>query len=170
VKAKGVTIWRFFAILVAMLMALIVGAIMMPGEYGFGRIAPAEAAAVAAIRVLNEAEARYASQYDAGFTDTLQKLGPPSSGQPSREHASLVDAPLAGNGSRDQTGFARNGYVFRYTPGKEKPGNPSGIRSYVITADPTTRGKSGQRSFYSDESGVIRANATAGASGGDEPI
>ena len=166
--------WRIVPVvgklLLAAACAVVVASIAFPGEHGWSRIAPNEVSATKTIRKLNEAEERYASRYGIGFTDTLGKLGPPSSGQPSREHAGLVKVDLAGNGSDGPATFSRNGYVFRYTPGTETTGRPGEVRSYAINADPISRGSSGQRSFYSDQSGVIRANAIVPASASDAPI
>lgn len=50
---------------------------------------------------------------------------------------------------------SRGGYNFIYTPGE--PVNHA-IRSYTITAVPNESGRTGQRSFYSDESGEIHYN------------
>src|SRR5258708_2687349 len=93
--------WRALAMLgrlaLVAIVAVVVAVILVPVEYGFGPIAPNEASATATIRSLNAAEERYASKYGNGFTDTLAKLGPPSAGQPNRNHADLVDSVLAGS-------------------------------------------------------------------------
>ena len=45
-----------------------------------------------------------------------------------------------------------------------------GSSSYEVDADPITRGTSGQRSFYTDQTGVIRAEETAPATSESTPI
>ena len=42
--------------------------------------------------------------------------------------------------------------------------------NYAITAQPITPGTTGQRYFYTDQSGVIRANASGAATSGSTPI
>ena len=54
----------------------------------------------------------------------------------------------------------KSGYTFTYTPGEKVNG---AIRSYTITAVPDQVGSTGQRRFYSDESGEIHYNAAAPA-------
>lgn len=58
--------------------------------------------------------------------------------------------------------ISKYGYFFSYRTGKEG--------GYEIHADPIARGSTGNRSFFVDESGVIRANATAQASSVDNPL
>jgi hypothetical protein len=67
----------------------------------------------------------------------------------------LIDSVLAGG--------TKSGYVFSFTPGTAN-------LSYQINADPITRGQTGQRSFFTDSPGVIRANVAAAASNTDTPI
>ena len=45
-----------------------------------------------------------------------------------------------------------------------------GAGDYTTNADPQTRGTTGQRSFFSDQTGVIRFNQTAAAAAGDLAI
>jgi hypothetical protein len=42
--------------------------------------------------------------------------------------------------------------------------------TYVDNADPVNAGTSGQRHFYSDQTGVIRVNQSATAGTGDGPL
>src|SRR5712692_4165546 len=44
------------------------------------------------------------------------------------------------------------------------------VNTYTITADPTSRGNTGQRGFFTDQTFVIRANSTGTASATDPPI
>jgi len=67
----------------------------------------------------------------------------------------LVSSPVA-------TG-TKSGYHFTYTPA----GN---YLSYSVTASPTTANVTGQRYFFSDQSGVIRYNLTSTASSSDAPL
>jgi hypothetical protein len=98
-----------------------------------------EASAVGSLRTLNTANVTYASTYDLGFAPSIQALGGEGK-EPTPEHALLIDPVLA---SGD-----KNGYVFRY--------ERSGQDTYTITARPKPGSVSGKRSFFTDESGVIR--------------
>jgi hypothetical protein len=44
------------------------------------------------------------------------------------------------------------------------------IPTYAITADPSNRGTTGQRGFFTDQSGVIRFDATTTATVASTPI
>ena len=133
------------------------------------RIPANDASACATLRTLNAAEDTYASTYHAGFSDSLRQLGGAAEGnKPNKMAADLVDPILSGNGpGGTATTFTKNGFSFRYSPGPSTSGK---IGAYTITADPIARGSSGQRSFFTDKTGVIRANATDGAHAGDDPI
>jgi type IV pilus assembly protein PilA len=133
------------------------------------RVAANEASATATLRTLNAAEDTYASTYHAGFSDSLRQLGGVAEGnKPDKRAADLVDPIIAGNGpGGTATTFIKNGFSFRYSPGPSSSGQ---IGAYAITANPIARGSSGQRSFFTDKTGVVRANATAGAGADDNPI
>jgi prepilin-type N-terminal cleavage/methylation domain-containing protein len=167
-KNKG---FSLIELLIVVAIILIIAAIAIPNLLR-SRIAANEASAVASLRTLNTAEVTYASTYNSGFTSTLGQLATPSSGQPSWSAADLVDPILSGQQSSSNsftgTTFTKNGFIFAYTnPGT---GSYPQIAVYAVNADPMARGSSGQRSFYSDQSAVVRANATAGATSGDNPI
>jgi hypothetical protein len=51
----------------------------------------------------------------------------------------------------------KSGYTFTYTPGEKVNG---AIRSYTITAVPDQVGTTGQRRFFSDETGEIRQSSS----------
>ena len=99
-----------------------------------------ETAAVAAIQTIHKMQVQYQSQYGR-YAASLTELGPPQSGA-----ASPASADLIGN---DLALGEKQGYKFTVT------GNSGG---YVINANPITYGSSGNKSFYSDQSMVIREN------------
>ena len=99
-----------------------------------------EMAAAKAITTIHTAETQYYSQYGR-YASSLNELGPPTSGA-----ASPAAADVIGN---DLSGGEKQGYKFTFT------GNAGG---YVINANPTAFGNSGSRTFYSDQSMVIRQN------------
>jgi hypothetical protein len=90
-----------------------------------------EITAIRALRTIHTAQVQYFSQYGESAA-SLKELGPP---------AGLIDGELA-SGTKD-------GYRFTMT------GNASG---YAIHADPESHGKSGSRTFYSDQTMKIRQN------------
>lgn len=127
-----------------------------------------EPAATATLRTLTTAEVVYEATYKSGFTDNLTRLCPPGAGkQPDAGHADLVDPVLCGRGP-DGTPltFTKNGYRFTYIP----TGKFGEVKEYTIQADPMVRGSTGLRSFFIDQTAVIRANANAQATASDKPI
>jgi hypothetical protein len=110
-----------------------------------------EASAIASVKEINEAEMIYASQHpDLGFTKALAVLGTPGAG--------TIDNSLASGRKR--------GYNFSYYPGEKIYG---AIRSYWLIAVPAQVGTTGERRFYSDESGEIHYNA-AGSADATSPV
>jgi len=140
------------------------GPALLPHRRG---IASTEAATTGNIRMLNIAESTYSEQYRS-FSDTLTKLCPPATGgQATKNSADLLDAERCGATSKE----SRNvvilwGYIFSYAP----IGRIGEIRRYSVHADPIFRGRSGQRSLYADESGIIRSNSMRSATASDSPI
>ena len=101
-----------------------------------------EAGAIMALRTLLSAEATYQATVGNGDYGTLEELG--------REK--LVDYVLAEG--------HRYGYLFRVRREKYSHESPA---SFEIVAVPRTYGRTGRRSFYIDETGVIRAADKNGA-------
>jgi prepilin-type N-terminal cleavage/methylation domain-containing protein len=154
-------------LLIVATIILIIAAIAIPNLLR-SKMAANEASAVGSLRVLNNSEVTYNMTYNSGFTGGLNVLGPPPAGQqPTYLYADLVDTNLAGLESLgSDTGFVKSGYVFHYNV----TGTFPLISYYSFNADPQVRGSSGQRSFFTDDPLVIRANATAQASSTDLPI
>ena len=99
--------------------------------------------------------------------DTLTKLGAPEPGKaPNIDAADLVDPRLAGKeAGGTPIGFVKNGYRFTFVP----QGEFGSVQHYSIRADPE-RAEPGQFSYFTDESGVVRANKTQPATAKDNPI
>lgn len=119
------------------------------GTYGQGQLnspTPSDqASAVGCLRSIITAEAYYSKHYPAGFSPTLASLRvPPKGVQPSASAAALLTDSL--------TSGTRNGYIFTYTAG---PKDSSGkITTFSVTARPISW-KTGVRSFFDDQTGVI---------------
>jgi type IV pilus assembly protein PilA len=141
-------------LLLVVAVILVIAAIAIPSLV-HARMAANEASAVGSLRTMNSAIVNYCSTYGIGYPALLANLAPAST--PSSSSADLLDPVLASG--------LKGGYVFTYSPGA--PDSHGIINSFTLTADPTSRGNSGQRGFYTDQGLVIRANATGTASATD---
>jgi hypothetical protein len=123
-------------------LALVIAAILIP-HMMVSRVAGDEASAVAAMRSINRAQAAYADKHaNKGFASTLSELGQGSG-------ADVIDQDLAVG--------RKMHYTFAMTAG---PADLHGrITMYSIVARPERFGKDGVRSFFNDESRVIRYTA-----------
>ena len=142
-------------LLIVVAIILIIAAIAIPNLLR-SRMAANEASAVGSLRTLNTAAVTYSSTYPgAGYPASLAALG--TSGAATSASADLVDSVLAAG--------TKSGYTFAWTAGN---GTPS--TGYSIAANPVSRGTSGQRGFYTDQSGVIRNDSTAAATSSSAPL
>ncbi len=164
-KQKG---FSLIELLIVVAIILIIAAIAIPNLLR-SRIAANEASAVGSVRTINTAEVTYASTYNnVGFTVTLTDLGdggvtPCVAGATS---ACLIDRVLANASGAAGCANPKSGYCFAL-------GGASGSVpevTYTITAEPAVRGQTGQRGFFSDQSGVIRFNATGAATVASTPL
>lgn len=105
------------------------------------RMASNEASAVGSIRSINASAANYFASY-GHYPPSLRNLGPPPSGPPSENGADLIDRVLA----RGQ----KSGYLFSYHA-------DSGTSGYRLSALPLEPSQSGLRRFFSDQTGLVRA-------------
>jgi type IV pilus assembly protein PilA len=135
-------------LLIVVTIILIIAAFTIP-RLTKSTIPAHEASALASIRAVNEAEMIYASSHpDLGFTADLAMLG----GTTQSGGEGTIDNVLASG--------RKSGYTFTYTAGEKVNG---AIRSYTITAVPDQVGTTGQRRFFSDESGEVRFNSSGPA-------
>jgi len=151
---------------------LIVAAIAIPNLLR-ARMAANEASAVGSLRTINTATITYAATYGNGFAPDLKTLD--GSGSADCNHAQLIDATLASG--------QKAGYEFTYLlnvadAGEQKLTQQAsangcttpGASAYEVHADPITQGTTGQRSFYTDQSGIIRWNASGSATADSTPL
>ena len=156
-------LWILSAIVV-----LVVGAAIAVPHLLTACCASTESKATSTLRSLNTAMVTYQSTFNSGYPEGLNRLGVPSHGPPDLNNADLVDPVLAGRSEGGTNfSFTKDGYLFWFTPG---PGGFGRITTYSIQADPIKRGKTGQRSFFTNETFVIRANPTAAATASDTPV
>src|SRR5580658_5458683 len=113
-----------------------------------------EASAVGSVRTINTGAITYSSTYGAGYPPALANIG--GTGTSSTCAGSLfVDNSLA---TAVSAATAKSGYYFTYTAGGTAVtvGSCTGNPSYTLLATPSVQGQTGQRLFYSDQTGVIR--------------
>ncbi len=123
-------------------------------EWDRAEIKSNEQAAIAALKNLVDAIEAYRKTYTR-LPDSLQALGPAADGVAKAEKAALVDQELA-------TG-RKEGYSYRYViVGASTSGAPA---KYEVAAIPTEYGRTGQRSFFYDATGVMHAGDHKGSIG-----
>jgi type IV pilus assembly protein PilA len=142
-------------LLIVVAIILIIASLAIP-SFVRSTILAHESSAVGSLHTLNTACVTYASTY-GGYPPALANLGP--SATPSSSAADLVDSTLV-------SGY-KSGYNITYSAGSPVNGV---ITSYTLTADPATRGITGQRGFFSDQSFVIHVNNTGTATVSDPPL
>ena len=76
--------------------------------------------------------------------------------------AQLID-PVLANATSAAT--AKTGYYFTYVGATATPaiGGCTGFQTYTLVGQPATVGQTGQRGFFSDQSGVIRYSTDGSA-------
>jgi type IV pilus assembly protein PilA len=153
---------------------LIVAAIAIPNLLR-ARMAADEASAVNSLRTIDVAAVQYASGYENGFPSSFQVFGSGETIVGNCNHAGLIDRRLAA-GQKD-------GYIFTYTPqfpndaagpvvspnAAAKGCTSGGASGFTVTADPVQRNTTGVRSFFSDQTGVIRYSANGDSATADSP-
>ena len=118
-----------------MAIILIIGGIAI-GEGSKQLMMAHETAAIEQVRVIHAADTQYFAQFEK-YAENLAALGPP---------LGLIPENLAKG--------RKSGYVFEARLTND---------GYAITAIPEKFGSSGRRSFYSDQTLVIRSSWTAEA-------
>jgi type IV pilus assembly protein PilA len=123
-----------------------------------------EISAIKSINDINQVQQQYKSSFpDKGYAPTLASLGgDPKSGPPTPAAAQMLKSDLAAG--------AKSGYIFVITDyNKVKINGTERITGYTFTAVPHIVGKTGNRGFCSDESGIIKVDP-AGGENCSEPI
>jgi len=132
-------------LLIVVAIILIIAAIAIPNLLR-SRMAANEASAVGSLRTINTAEVTYSTTYSTiGFADLPALGGTAPCTTATSAGACLLDDVLSNT-------KVKSGYNFAVA---NLTGSPV-IVTYNVTAVPTVVGQSGQRGFFTDQSGVIR--------------
>ena len=165
-KQKG---FSLIELLIVVAIILIIAAIAIPNLIR-SNMAANEASAVATLRTINTAEVIYSSTYNSSAVfGTLAQLGSGGSAGASCLPAALATTPPTSTDAclidtaieLDSAAAPKSGYILVVTVA---------AGGYGANNDPVSAGSTGVRHFFTDQSLVIRQNASAAATAGDSPI
>ncbi len=126
-------------LLIVIAIILIIAAIAVP-KLNRTRMQAQEMAAIRHVVAIHQAETQYYSTYGK-FASSLTELGPAAGGAPGPGAADLLPSDL--------TSGEKQGYKFTLAS------SPTG---YSVNADPVAFNSTGTRTFFSDQTLVIRQN------------
>lgn len=157
-RKRGFTL---IELLIVVAVILTIAAIAIP-NFIRSKMKANEAGGVQSLRHIFTANVIYSTTYGIGFAPSLATLGPTpgNPAQVSSTHAGLIDDVLAAG--------VKTGYAFTYQATDVDGDGKMDI--YTVQADPLNPGVTGQRHYFTDQTGVIRYNDTAAASATDPPI
>jgi type IV pilus assembly protein PilA len=146
-KEKG---FSLIELLIVVAIILIIAAIAIPNLLR-SKMAANEASSVATLRTYNTSIVAYETTYGTAPTTNLSELGPSTT--PSSTAADLVDNLIG------VAAPTKSGYTFTYAPGGAA--SNGSVATYSILATATSQNVTGQRKFFTDQSGVIRQTTDA---------
>jgi type IV pilus assembly protein PilA len=139
-KQKG---FSLIELLIVVAIILIIAAIAIPNLLK-SKMAANESSAVGSIRTVNTGQVTYAAGCpNVGYSATLVEL---NTGAICAGGIGIIDNVLS-------TG-TKSGYTFTYAPGAAAANGV--VSTYTVNAVPLTVGTTGQRGFFSNQTGVIR--------------
>ena len=141
-RARGRRGFSLIELLIVVAIILILAAIAAP-KLNQNRMHAQETAAIREMQTIHTAQTQYYSQFGR-YATNLAELGPPAGGQAGPSAADLIPGELAKG--------QKSGFKFTLV------GGPNG---YTLQAVPEVFGNTGRRTFFSDQSLVIRQNWTA---------
>jgi len=116
-----------------------------------------ESAAIHSLGAIQQAELMYSETYPShGYACSLRALGgDPSAGPPSADAAQILQSDLASGPA--------SGYIFTINNcTKVSQRGTDRVTGYTVTAVPIIPGKTGNRGFCSDESGITKYDPIGG--------
>jgi prepilin-type N-terminal cleavage/methylation domain-containing protein len=137
-------------LLIVIAIILVIAAIAVPKANQL-LMSANETAVINEIGTLHKAELQYYSQFNR-YAISLNELGPPTSGAPGPAGADLIPKTLAEG--------KKSGYVFTLTATQT---------GYAINANPERFGSTGRKTFYSDQTLLVRANNSAEPANANSP-
>lgn len=144
-------------LLVVVAIILIIAAIAIPNLLR-SKIAANDASAAETIHAVLVASSIYEVTYGNGFPPTFASLGGPLGAAPTCNQAQLLE-PLLVNPPNQKSGYTI-GYAGQNGNVNPIAGCAPGFLGYLVTAVPVTNGVTGDRSFCSDEPGVLHYDVT----------
>lgn len=165
-RQKG---FSLIELLIVVAIILIIAAIAVPNLIR-SKISAAQASAVASVHAIDTAAVSYNAVYGNGFPASLQVLGTKSGVTTvSCTNAELIDSTL--------TSGMKEGYSFELKPGQVQVNSSSSSCSaangysdgFMVVATPLQVGTTGQMSYCSDASNVIRMNPAGAPNPGPSP-
>jgi type IV pilus assembly protein PilA len=158
-REKG---FSLIELLIVVAIILIIAAIAIPNLLR-SRMAANEASAVGSIRTVNTAAISFNSSYGDGFPVTLAQIGTTGTAAVSCANSEYLDSVLT-KGKKSGYSFTLGAGATVWPAASVPAGCVAGsVDGYTVTAVPQNQGTTGQRSFCSDATGVIRYDATGTA-------
>ena len=150
-------------LLIVVAIILIIAAIAIPNLLR-ARIAANEASAVGSIRSIVTAEVSYSSTWGQGFAATITNLGGAVPCANASAAAACILDPII------TITKVKSGYTLSATGAGGAATQTQPNTSFEAAAVPVTLGTTGQRTFCSDESGVVRFDPAGGADPGTDVL
>ena len=155
-RQKG---FSLIELLIVVAIILIIAAIAIPNLLK-SKMAANESSAVGSLRTYTTAMVTFSTQCpNLGYPAALTLLG---AGPGDCTGANIVDNVLG------VAAPTKSGYTFTYVAGAAAANGV--VSTYTLNANPVTAGTTGQRRFFSNQTGVIRYNQTAAAAVTDPPL
>ncbi|MHB8501108.1 MAG: type IV pilin protein [Candidatus Acidiferrales bacterium] len=145
-------------LLIVVAIILVISAIAIP-SYMRSRMQANEASAVSSLRMINTAAITYFSTFqNLGYPPTLASMGGAAPCTASSASACLLDDKIAQG--------TKSGYIFVWSGDGATPSV-----AYSATATPINVGRSGQRMFCTDQTGLTRYDPSgSGCNASSTPV
>jgi type IV pilus assembly protein PilA len=143
-------------LLIVMAIITVLMLIAIPSYLNYVRLAN-ETSAVKSIQTISQAQTQFSMQYPlSGYACNLTALGGDShSGPPSATSAEILPPDLASG--------VKSGYQFTISNCIKNSDNGSDrVTGFTVVAQPITVGRTGNRTFCSDEAGQIKFDPAGG--------